>query len=110
MGRINSNNRIVVFSGANGELSCDDVKKLLASGVSTVIITMEELGCLVTTNEYCTNIPAMKIDEVDSVGAGDAFNLLGFNSPQLCCNKCEKRSKKNIKNYTISKLACFRGK
>jgi xylulokinase len=25
-------------------------------------------------------------------------------------NKCEKRSEKNIKNFTISKLACFRGK
>ena len=25
-------------------------------------------------------------------------------------NKGEKRSKKNIKNFTISKLACFRGK
>ena len=47
---------------------------LLSQGVKTVVITLGSRGCLVVTGESSTMIPAHRVDVVDTVGAGDAFN------------------------------------
>jgi sugar/nucleoside kinase (ribokinase family) len=44
------------------------------SGISIIIITMGDIGCMLLTNERETLIPALKVDNVlDTTGAGDAF-------------------------------------
>lgn len=42
-------------------------------GVPTVIITLGQRGCLVSTAQDFTTIPAYSVNAVDTTGAGDAF-------------------------------------
>ena len=57
--------------------SVDDAKncarKLLATGVRRVIITLGSNGALLASRENMEHIPAFKMTSVDSTGAGDAF-------------------------------------
>ena len=45
----------------------------MARGVKFVAITMGASGAFVADESGITHIPAMKVDELDTTGAGDAF-------------------------------------
>ena len=47
---------------------------LLARGVGCAIVTLGEEGCYWATADGGGHVPAMRVDSVDTVGAGDAFN------------------------------------
>ena len=49
-------------------------RQLRERGAKAVIVTLGRDGCLVVTNEIVTQIAAFRVDVVDTVGAGDAFN------------------------------------
>ena len=49
-------------------------RPLLARGGRAVIITLGRRGCLLAHGDSHLVIPAPAVDEVDTVGAGDAFN------------------------------------
>lgn len=42
-------------------------------GVQTVIVTLAEKGCYVSSEEFSGQIPAIEVDTVDTTGAADAF-------------------------------------
>lgn len=46
---------------------------LLARGPGAVIITLGERGALLLDDESVSHVPAVKVDAVDTTGAGDAF-------------------------------------
>ncbi len=48
--------------------------RLLDAGCRSVIITLGADGCLVATGEFKRNVPAPRVEAIDTVGAGDAFN------------------------------------
>ncbi len=48
--------------------------RLLQAGVNAVVITLGASGCLVATTASKLQVPAPKVDAIDTVGAGDAFN------------------------------------
>lgn len=58
-------------SSSNGKLKT--ANDLLDYGCSTVIITQGIHGCTVYRHEKEFNVPAKKVDVVDTTGAGDAF-------------------------------------
>lgn len=43
-------------------------------GAGAVVVTLGEQGCLVVDGREASLIPARRVDAVDTVGAGDAFN------------------------------------
>ena len=49
-------------------------RRLLTMGPRAVVITLGSEGCLVAKNEELHRLPAPRVDAVDTVGAGDAFN------------------------------------
>lgn len=49
-------------------------KALLAQGPRAVIVTLEERGARVVTDDESFSVPAPRVRTVDSTGAGDAFN------------------------------------
>jgi ribokinase len=57
--------------------SIDDAQRaariLLERGCKIVILTLGERGALVVTHEKILHTPAVKVNPVDSTGAGDAF-------------------------------------
>lgn len=61
-----------------GAAASDDVRsnaeKLLSKGVKNVIVTLGEKGALLCTAEGFVEIPAIKVEAVDTVAAGDTFN------------------------------------
>ena len=52
----------------------DLAQQLRACGVGTLIVTMGENGSLVISDQGMTAVPGVKVDVVDTTGAGDAFN------------------------------------
>jgi ribokinase len=48
--------------------------RLLAAGAKAAVITMGAEGCLVADGTDCWSIPSPRVEAVDTVGAGDAFN------------------------------------
>ncbi|MBN1261591.1 MAG: ribokinase [Anaerolineae bacterium] len=52
----------------------DAARKLLATGVGVVIITLGANGALIVDHEQVQHVPGQKVDVVDTTGAGDAFN------------------------------------
>ena len=49
-------------------------KALLSFGMQAVIITLGELGCLIVKSMECLHVSGFRVETVDTVGAGDAFN------------------------------------
>ncbi len=49
-------------------------RSLIALGVKNVIVTLGEKGAIHVTKDLVKNYPAHKVDVVDTVAAGDAFN------------------------------------
>jgi ribokinase len=49
-------------------------RRLLALGPRAVVITLGADGCLVAEGDAFQSVPAPKVEAVDTVGAGDAFN------------------------------------
>jgi ribokinase len=47
---------------------------LLGRGPTTVIITLGEKGSLIATRDHSYRVPPLKVQAVDSTGAGDAYN------------------------------------
>ena len=57
-----------------GESDYDKIAdKLLRLGPSVVAITMGTDGCLIASPKQKVHVPALKVDVVDTTGAGDAF-------------------------------------
>lgn len=54
--------------------SLDLCQRLLTYGVARVILTRDEQGTLVVTEDGYVNIPAPQVEVVDTTGVGDAFN------------------------------------
>jgi ribokinase len=48
--------------------------RLRSMGVQTVVVTMGEQGALILNDTHETHVPAIRVDVVDTTGAGDAFN------------------------------------
>ena len=59
-------------------------KNISKYGIKTIITTLGKNGCLIyeATEEKITEIPAFKVQAVDTVGAGDCFN--GVIASKLC--------------------------
>ncbi len=47
---------------------------LIGLGANDVVLTLGESGCLVVAGGRSAHVPAVPVDVVDTVGAGDAFN------------------------------------
>jgi ribokinase len=58
-----------VLAGPGGS-----AESLLIQGVKSLVITLGGNGCLVLTKESRIAIPAVRVEVIDTVGAGDAFN------------------------------------
>lgn len=54
-------------------LAGDAARRLIASGVRSVIVTMGEGGVLIAEGETATHLPAHRVSVVDTTAAGDAF-------------------------------------
>lgn len=50
------------------------VKRILDLGVENIILTVGERGVIWASKDGIRKIPALTVNVVDSVGAGDAFN------------------------------------
>ncbi len=48
--------------------------QLIALGVRQVVMTLGEQGALIVAQSSSTRVPAIKVQAVDTTGAGDAFN------------------------------------
>ena len=61
-----------------GETASDDVRTnaetLLAKGVKNVIVTLGEKGSLLSNASGQAEVPAVKVNAVDTVAAGDTYN------------------------------------
>ncbi|MEV7239270.1 ribokinase [Streptomyces sp. NPDC051020] len=63
-----------VITGAALDGSPEDwAAALLALGPRSVVVTLGSEGALVATAESMTRVPSVKVDAVDTTGAGDAF-------------------------------------
>ena len=49
-------------------------EKLVNMGIDNVIITKGEQGVILVNNEIIKSYPALKVNAVDTVGAGDCFS------------------------------------
>ncbi|MBV8311581.1 MAG: bifunctional hydroxymethylpyrimidine kinase/phosphomethylpyrimidine kinase, partial [Planctomycetaceae bacterium] len=49
-------------------------RQLLELGPRAVVITLGAAGCLVAQDQEIQHVPAPRVEVVDTVGAGDAFN------------------------------------
>lgn len=62
-------------------LSSDDptddaeiAKRIHALGVSNVVMTLGSDGAMIVNDEICKRVPGIKVETVDSTGAGDTFS------------------------------------
>ncbi len=55
---------------SNSELA----EKLFKNGINNLVVTEGEKGCLIINNDINEHVPGVKVDVVDTTGAGDAFN------------------------------------
>ncbi|PPK68071.1 ribokinase [Actinokineospora auranticolor] len=55
------------------EHEADELGDLLALGVRSAVITLGARGAVVVERERATEVPAPRVDVVDTTGAGDAF-------------------------------------
>ena len=52
----------------------DLARELKDLGVKNLVVTVGEGGCILINDDYCEQIQGVKVDVVDTTGAGDAFN------------------------------------
>ncbi|MEU5597414.1 ribokinase [Streptomyces sp. NPDC020298] len=65
--------RVILGDTSAGDRPEDWARILLAKGPRSVVITLGAEGALVASAEGVTPVPAVKVDAVDTTGAGDAF-------------------------------------
>jgi ribokinase len=66
-----------VLAGRSPNEACDAeeiARDLIRCGVKQVVMTLGEKGALIVSGSSSRRVPALKMDAVDTTGAGDAFN------------------------------------
>jgi ribokinase len=73
---VNEHEAQVILGGAKAEAGTapeDWARALLALGPRSVVVTLGAEGALVASAEGVARVPSVKVDAVDTTGAGDAF-------------------------------------
>ena len=70
------------LSGNQKEKIIQASKDIASLGIKIVITTLGSKGCLIVENDEVIEIPAFKVEAIDTVGAGDCFN--GVLASKLC--------------------------
>jgi ribokinase len=71
---VNETEAVDLLEVGSGDRDWLDVARALSGlGPRTVIITLGEAGAVVVSETVAQRLPALKVDVVDSTGAGDAF-------------------------------------
>ncbi|AJE40769.1 ribokinase [Streptomyces nodosus] len=70
---VNEHEARVIAGGKPDGSPEDRAAALLALGPRSVVVTLGAEGALVATGETMTRVPSVKVDAVDTTGAGDAF-------------------------------------
>ncbi|OIJ85036.1 ribokinase [Streptomyces colonosanans] len=70
---VNEHEAQVIAGGELGGSPEDWARALLALGPRSVVVTLGAEGALVASGETMTRVPSVKVDAVDTTGAGDAF-------------------------------------
>lgn len=52
----------------------DLARRMQSNGLGTIVITQGAKGALIVTHEEIIEVPSVRVDVVDTTGAGDAFN------------------------------------
>ncbi|RZB14678.1 ribokinase [Streptomyces sp. F001] len=65
--------KVILGDALVGDDPADWARILLARGPRSVVVTLGAEGSLVASAEGVTRVPSMKVDAVDTTGAGDAF-------------------------------------
>ncbi|MFD7990686.1 ribokinase [Streptomyces mexicanus] len=71
---VNEHEAKVILGGAEAGATPEDwARALLARGPRSVVVTLGAEGALVASAEGLARVPSLKVDAVDTTGAGDAF-------------------------------------
>lgn len=70
---VNEHEARVVLGADAGATPAEWAKALLALGPRSVVVTLGEEGALVVDATGATHVPSVKVDAVDTTGAGDSF-------------------------------------
>lgn len=65
--------RVILGDACVSEEPADWARLLLAKGPRSVVVTLGAQGALVCDDSGVTRVPSVKVDAVDTTGAGDAF-------------------------------------
>ncbi|MET7382277.1 ribokinase [Streptomyces sp. NPDC005526] len=65
--------RVILGSSGAGDAPEDWARALLAHGPRSVVVTLGARGALVASAAEVTRVPSVRVDAVDTTGAGDAF-------------------------------------
>ncbi|WP_210576687.1 ribokinase [Streptomyces sp. GESEQ-4] len=65
--------KVILGEAAVGDSPEDWARILLAKGPRSVVVTLGADGALVASKEGVTRVPSVKVNAVDTTGAGDAF-------------------------------------
>jgi ribokinase len=65
--------RVILGEARVGDTPEDWARSLLAQGPRSVVVTLGAEGALVASAEGVTRVPSVRVDAVDTTGAGDAF-------------------------------------
>ncbi|MGW0759290.1 ribokinase [Streptomyces sp. NPDC002814] len=65
--------QVILGASAVGDSPEDWARILLAKGPRSVVVTLGADGALVASDEGVTRVPSVKVNAVDTTGAGDAF-------------------------------------
>ncbi|MER7848149.1 ribokinase [Kitasatospora sp. NPDC096077] len=65
--------RVILGGGEVGDDPAAWARELLASGPRSVVVTLGPEGALVATAEEVVRVASVKVDAVDTTGAGDSF-------------------------------------